>query len=281
MKLFSILAAILILLFGGCVSTKPNIPFSGNQHPSTLNQLYAKNPLLVNELGKLPEIQDGISKSENKTLGRLFDLYVPFPKTFDASFDEMYRIGLPDVRKYCSPLQALFWLLDDNKSEELIGFIENNAIKELINYSWLSSKKDNWENFEIVTDRINAPELLNLYIKQRYSYKFDHGICCQSPKTTFTKKSGCCVCLALLGKKFLDRAGYKTFIRHLKGSWDQHGVLVAVLKGEYYIAVDFKIGGDNTTSGPFNNVSEIDNQISKVTGSPILRRIYWEGECGF
>lgn len=136
-----------------------------------------------------------------------------------------------------------------------------------------------WNDFSTVKDRLNAPELVNLYIKLNYSYRFEHGMCCQAPKTTFTEKSGCCVCLALLGKRFLDNAGYKTFIRHLKGSRCQHGVLVTVFKGEYYIVVDFTKSGNNAMSGPFKNISEVDNEISKFTGTPVFRRI-WIGQCG-
>jgi len=29
--------------------------------------------------------------------------------------DKMYQVGIPEVRKYCSPLQALFWLACENR----------------------------------------------------------------------------------------------------------------------------------------------------------------------
>ena len=40
----------------------------------------------------------------------------------------------------------------------------------------------------------------------------------------------------------VDRAGYKTAIRHLRRNWfDQHGVLVLKKNESYFIVVDFKV----------------------------------------
>ena len=111
---FGLLALFLIY---GCSSigrTKPNSPFEG-PYPEKFSVIQKGNPLLADEIGKLPEIIDGISELEAKALIRLSELYNEYPASFDHAFEQMYQTGKFDVRKYCSPLQALYWLLLDNK----------------------------------------------------------------------------------------------------------------------------------------------------------------------
>jgi hypothetical protein len=64
-NIFLKLVATILLpsLFGACSSlgpSKPNDPFEG-RYPDKFNQLNYENPLLAKEIGKLPELQDGIS----------------------------------------------------------------------------------------------------------------------------------------------------------------------------------------------------------------------------
>lgn len=95
----------LVVSVWGCASmfeTKPNIPYRGTC-PEAFRQIQQKNSLLAAELLKLPEIQDGISADESIALERIFELYNLKSTDFDAVFDEMYHVGLPDVRRYCSP----------------------------------------------------------------------------------------------------------------------------------------------------------------------------------
>ena len=348
---------LLYIVILGCSSigpARPNIPFKGT-YTKNFKRIEANNSLLAREIGKLPEFQDGISVTDEKALNTIINLYKEIPIEFDAAFNQMFQTGKPEYRRFCTPLQALFWIAEAEKQvQNLKELIVNYSLKNLLAKSWsfkntiiltadevaeviaevidpqrkadyisfhiergdmflcrilqinyrnnhefftengqeilknvleiaeINSLKNDrrWQNFNLVADRINSPELLDYYIKQNFDYMFNHGICCQSPRVTFNKKSGCCVCLALLGKAFLDRAGYNSFIRHLNGGNDQHGVLVVKQDYKYYIVVDFTESG-NFPSGPFNNIEEVDEQISQVTGSPIIRKIYWNGECGY
>jgi len=55
----------------GCTTaTKPNAAYTG-VYPKAFNELSIKNPLLAQELGKLPEIQDGISETDATALARI------------------------------------------------------------------------------------------------------------------------------------------------------------------------------------------------------------------
>ena len=89
-------------LLSGCASSKPNTPFQGS-YPSGFNELFQANPLLAKEIGKIPEIQDGISDKDAVALEKIVELYNDDPVSFEAAFNEMYKIGIPEVRKYCTP----------------------------------------------------------------------------------------------------------------------------------------------------------------------------------
>ena len=90
---------------------------------SVLVRISSKNPLLAPELSKLPELQDGVSRDEGEALENLARIYNENQGAFDRAFDQMYRIGLPEVRKYDAPLQGLFWLVLDGKSDEVSNLI--------------------------------------------------------------------------------------------------------------------------------------------------------------
>jgi hypothetical protein len=138
--LWSCLILLKLAFFLGC-ATSPNIPFAGRPYPSTLEELDQKNLLLVQELGKLPEIQDGISPEEERALKDLLDLYLEDQKAFDKTFNQMYVVGKPEVRKYCSPLQALYWLSEDGKMDDLQSLIHNYSLKNLLDSSWNFNKR--------------------------------------------------------------------------------------------------------------------------------------------
>ena len=116
-------------------STIPNEPYSG-PYPSAFNELADKNPLLAQELAKLPELQDGISEDEVRTLENLVKLYDAYPDKFDNTFKKMYETGIPKVRKYCSPLQALFWMAEEGKNKEITRLIINYSLRSLLKKAW-------------------------------------------------------------------------------------------------------------------------------------------------
>ena len=70
---------------------------------------------LADELEKLPEIRKFRTHSSCLALSNLLKIYQFAPDEFDRMFEAMNEIGIPSRRKYCSPLQALFWLVLDGK----------------------------------------------------------------------------------------------------------------------------------------------------------------------
>jgi len=144
----------------GCTTfgpTKPNTGYSGSK-PQSLVKLEQWNPKLGLEISKIPEIQDGISNSEAKSLDALTELYSQNPSGFDSTFEEMYQIGKPEVRKYCSPLQALFWLVEDGKTEDASKIVQNYNLNTLLKETWILSKKEHVARRKLLLDEAKKVE---------------------------------------------------------------------------------------------------------------------------
>jgi len=135
-----------IIYLIGCAATKPNTPFAG-PYPQSFNELSAKNPLLANELAKLPEIQDGISELEETALDHFVRTYNHDSKLFNKVFQEMYLVGIPEVRKYCSPLQALFWLAEDGKKNSINKILDSYSLDMLLEKAWVFDKSSETEPY--------------------------------------------------------------------------------------------------------------------------------------
>lgn len=178
------------LHFSGCASfgpTKPNIPFSGNLYPSVLNELAQMNPLLVQELGKLPELQDGVSEEEASSLENLARLYNSEKDSFNKTFEKMYQVGKPEVRKYNSPLQALFWLVEDNKLE---------VSKRILNTYYLDDLLENaWDFNETINLSMDQLKIIINTLPQKEQRLYDgvtkQGVVNKVTLTLFKHRQGC------------------------------------------------------------------------------------------
>jgi len=181
------------ILFGSIISacspiitTKPNAQFTG-PYPTKFNMLAVSNPLLAKEIGKLPELQDGISESDVQALERLCALYSKDPESFDSTFREMYQIGKPEVRKYCSPLQALYWLCMDGEDGAVQNILKEYDLEKFMDTAWYSpeqnyKKKGKWlqsearKLYDSCTDK-EIKEQIDIY--SRENPKFGHGLAVQ------------------------------------------------------------------------------------------------------
>jgi hypothetical protein len=75
------------------------------------------NDHLSAELKKIPEIRKFKTNSSRLALDNLLRIYRFAPQRFDHMFASMDTIGLVRHRNYCSPLQALLWLIQDEKQK--------------------------------------------------------------------------------------------------------------------------------------------------------------------
>ena len=150
---FLITSLAILILISSCASfgpTEPNVsiidPKNKSQSDANLVEaqtiLYdiaAKNDLLARELGKLPELQDGVEQKDLEALRVIQSAYQEYQKEFDAAFAEMYKVGKPEVRRYCSPLQAVFWLAEDNDIKLVTDMLHDGyETDKLIKHSWKS-----------------------------------------------------------------------------------------------------------------------------------------------
>ena len=165
---------ITILLFtqiiAGCTSlakTKPNNMFTGI-YPPFFNQIQKENSLLAKEIGKLPELKDGIQDSERSALKILCNEYQNNTKLFDHVFIQMYKIGLLDVRKYCSPLQALFWIAQEGDAKKISDIINYYSLDNLLSKAWKFDPPvfSDAQLMEIIED-ISDNKLIEQYLRDR------------------------------------------------------------------------------------------------------------------
>lgn len=73
------------------------------------------NKDLADELKKLPELNRHKTESARIALDNLLGIYEFAQNRFDHMLECMVDTGLPEHRLYCSPLQAFFWLVQDEK----------------------------------------------------------------------------------------------------------------------------------------------------------------------
>lgn len=299
-----LLTILLCSIAGGCAllgSTKPNEPFHGS-YPDSFEEIKERNPLLAKEIGKLPEIQDGISDNEKTSLDRLFEIYNNHQDLFNSVFNEMYSTGKPEIRKYCTPLQALFWVIEKNQYNDFRALFENYTIYKLLDLSW-NFKKENflstrqietvieetknskikgeyldtyknygaskvekhllfdfdrkpswftwnarkilkeaqrlklekWNEFDVVIERLNSPEIINHYEKRRINYQPWSTIPGASPGTppniryVFKNSKGDCEYISAFTVYCLKKAGYDAYIWYMPtphGKWIWHAVTV-------------------------------------------------------
>jgi hypothetical protein len=83
--------------------------------PQTLVRIGNHNRLLADELAKLPELGKLRIGSSGRALANLFRIYRFAPNRFDRMFLRMNTVGRQQSRKYCAPLQAWFWMIQDEK----------------------------------------------------------------------------------------------------------------------------------------------------------------------
>ncbi len=131
---------------------------------------------LAEELDKIPEIAgtekypvnkiDVVKGVENLTyLALLCDT----PK---ENIVAMLNEGYPNVRKYCTPLQALIWLGKNELFNKENNPINPYDVEKLMPRVWFTSDEppNTWEDFNVVTDRLNFPEAVSLYMFRNIDY---------------------------------------------------------------------------------------------------------------
>jgi len=82
---------------------------------TSLQQLYTINPALALEVGKLPEFQGKVGERQIRALTRFAELIANVTTEEKANLSILLKEGKLDFRSYCAPLQAVFWLLEEDE----------------------------------------------------------------------------------------------------------------------------------------------------------------------
>jgi len=204
-------------------------------------RLFGVNRTLALEAGRLPAFQKGIKEKEVLALTRFTELLENATSEQKTNLESLLSIGLKDSRRYSSPLEAVFWTLakdDYNQNKQVLQL----PLEELLDKAWDFSDRTIWEDYETVTDRLNAPELINYYqrirfvyesklvLERRYPYTGDaHGL--------YVKNLGYCYDFADFASYCLKKGGYKTSIVGVHPSQPRSHVVCRydVDGGSYYI----------------------------------------------
>ncbi len=296
-----------------------------------LMELSSRNRFLSAEIGKIPELQKGITPKDVAALKEICRLYHNHHDRFDRIYIQMHLVGNPGKRRYNTPLQAFYWLVKDGYLIEAENLIKDYSLTSLLRYAWLlehtrhlnrwrwrvkAAKKlydscqdqglknridrfyqenrgavdliislaekhpndfgfqfvpftgeikrneKRWDNFKKVAERINAPELVHYYIQSNFYYEPDKYA---SPEEIFRTGSGNSAAMSEWGVFLLKKAGYKTFVRKLKGLQspcvsEHTGSGIITDQGDYILVVDFPKG--KKISGP-HNLQSLDRELSQ------------------
>jgi hypothetical protein len=266
-KIILIVLCWLILLFGCATATRPNIsvlyqiPELQNQLPllpagyklvamgplpsevqTLFQQLYSLDPGLALEIGKLPEFQDEVGEKQILALSRFTQLISNPIAEGKSNVAELLKVGKPEVRRYCTPLQAIFWLLEKNEYDPNTSLLNRNwpskifLLNALLTNGWDFSEKDRWKDYKVVTDRLNAPELVDYYEKRKFIYAFRNDHVGQ-PYGLFKTDRGQCADVTAFTVDCLNKGGYEAWDHHVESPTGRnyHHVTRFVMDGKHYI----------------------------------------------
>lgn len=179
---------------------------------SSLNDLKIYNPELYQELFKLPEA----AKATYNTILILNKIaHYALSDSYAGLFKNMLAEGIVSKRRYCTPLQALYWLLLDIPSAS-DNFLDYFTIQSLVRYSWEKSSisnnylSDKWTDFSIVAERLNSPLLISIYMSDTFTYTFsqEDEFKTKIASNIFNNKTGACYDWTLLAGFLLSYNGY-------------------------------------------------------------------------
>ncbi|NOY68023.1 MAG: hypothetical protein GXP53_00810 [Deltaproteobacteria bacterium] len=255
---------------------KPVIALPEGQE--ALARLTEKSGSLGMELARLPELSCAMTIGTATALKRLARAYRADPPAFNHAFKRMKAVGLQKNRKYCTPLQALLWAAEKTDGKSLKLLIRTYRLKTLLNLSWDFNEKKRWKDFNIVTDRLNSPELVDFYEKKFFRYQIDRIDAAQPPKRLFKTRQGDCEDYAIFAALCLEQAGYCTRVLN---TWWGHGLMghiVCVYEQDCRLWVLDRApvsGVMPGISGPYDSYLKIGETIALESGGGPMAKYIW------
>lgn len=181
----------------------------------SFQRLFGVNRTLALEVGKLPAYQKHMKEKAVLVLTRFTELVENGTPEQKANLESLLNIGLKEFRHYSSPLEAILWVLEKD-DYELNNRVLQLPLEELLDKAWDFSDRTRWENYETVTDRLNAPELVNYYQRIRLVYESAAGKGLKAligdARSLFANNVGFCYDFSEFGVYCLEKAGYKSSV---------------------------------------------------------------------
>jgi len=237
------------------------------------HQLYQKNPELAVELGRIPEFADNdVNEMDLMGLDNFVQYYLNStdPET-ESNFREILNIGKREYRKFCSPLQAVFWLAQRQRLTGENRLWKYFSLQGLLNQAWDFTEKERWDNFDIVTERLNDPRLIQYYLNMNIQYFHTPGVT-QHPEETFKRKRGDCGDQATFANYCLEKAGYESYILSIGWKGGQgHSVCVYKEASKLYVIAD--VGGRKGLHGPYESNKEIALAVAPIKSFSSVTRL--------
>ncbi|MBS3905548.1 MAG: hypothetical protein KGZ49_00805 [Syntrophaceae bacterium] len=267
-----------------------------------LSHLFKINPVLAEELRKLPELKRGLDEKGLVALNRIVSYYIQSPKPDETKdlFDMILSIGKKERRKFSAPLQTLFWLAEEvdlplgenflkKYSKEKYRVNKNlgedeDVIIFVYNFWEKTYETDKWKDTNEIIDRLNSPHLFDLFFRDNIAYDMpkrnmqiadrrwheNWGSYLQSAKVTIKRRKGTCQDAANLADEILSKAGYNVKPLQVKfripflGS-NRHWVGVLKEGGLFYKIADDYLQLDGI-AGPFKSVKDIGIRVAESYG---------------
>jgi len=211
-------------------------------------QLYQKNQQLAVELGRIPEFADSnVSQEDLEGLKNLVRYYLKSEDDLlELRFKQFMNVGKKKYRKFCTPLQAIFWLAKKGKP------VINTSLGVLLKRAWGNYQGEGWKDFNEVIDRLNSPELVSRYMLDNFSFVYHPGGTPYSPKYFFKIKHGT-FCL--------KRAGYDARYTVVGGNRPRNHLTCVYTENSKFYTMD-----NGRIIGPFKSRRACIKYIERIHG---------------
>jgi len=141
------------------------IPAAQEKAYQLFEKIFQFDQELAIELGRIPEFQDGVNEREIFALENFVSFLNVSTDNEKRTLKEILSVGKPKYRKFCSPLQGLFWLAEEGKLSKEENPLINYSLKNLLDQAWkFEVKYTKEEAINIITnlkDKANAERILN------------------------------------------------------------------------------------------------------------------------
>ena len=231
---------------------------------------------LAEELKKIPGVMHGYDWSVLEALDDIAFLKEISTQEYMKNLSGYFEMGLPEHRKFCTPVLFLFLLADKGEFSKTDNPLKDTGLKLFKkNFKKSVVGEKTWKDFDKSADILNAPELIEHYLKVFFSYDYDllkqhmttHWYSLAlTPREVFRRRGGVCHDAANFACALLKRAGYEahTFTIEPKGigtgGVTRHTVAIYKVNGKIYKLADTNELG--VIKGPFQSDEEVAKSLA-------------------